>query len=333
MSKASGAQLIAPHQIWPEAEIVAEPARHAEEPRLLVRRRECDIVGSRGEQLLYLPGEPAISLFTGAGGLDIGLEEAGFTTLVQHELEKSPCQTLIHNRPRYFRHSALIQGDIRKTPTTMLLKAANLRVGEATIVAGGPPCQGYSTAGKRGGPEGYDPRNDLVFDFMRVVRESQPRHFLFENVPGFPSFPHKVDGKEYLEKFLADAYDAFYEIVYGLVDAVSYGVPQYRCRFIAMGTRRDFFDCDGVLASLPAMTHFSESDLVLLAQPNDTLFEVSTDWRKYNPGIRYFPDRPVLKPPAPIFNGHISRSHIDFYKELEASEPDRIVWEPITRRD
>jgi site-specific DNA-cytosine methylase len=217
----------------------------------------------------------------------------------------------------------------------MLLKAANLRVGEAAIVAGGPPCQGFSTAGKRGGPEGYDPRNDMVFEFVRVVRESQPCHFLFENVPGLLNFPHKVDGKEYVEKFLAEAYEANYEIVYGLVDAVSYGVPQYRCRFIAMGTRRDLVECDGILASLPArMTNFSESDLVLLAQPKDTLFDISTDWRAYNPGIRYFPDRPVLKPPAPVSHQHgrISQSHIDFYSSIEATEPDRIVWEPIHGR-
>jgi DNA-cytosine methyltransferase len=331
MSKASGAQLIAHRQTWPEAEIIAEPIRPPDEPRLLVRRRESDIVGSRGEQLIYLPGEPVISLFTGAGGLDLGLEQAGFTTVAQHEWDQAACLTLMANRPRAFRYSALIQGDIRKTPTTMLLQSANLRVGEAKMVAGGPPCQGFSTAGKRGGPERYDPRNDMVFEFLRVVREAQPEHFIFENVPGFPTFPGKVDGKEYLETFLARAYDSFYEIVYGMLDACCYGVPQHRVRFIAMGTRRDVVECDGIMASLPAMTHFSESDLVVLERPADTLFDLSTNWRRYNPGIRYFSDRPVLKPPAPTFDGAISKSHIAFYKNIEASEPDRIIWEPVAK--
>lgn len=332
MSRAKHTALRRECQVWPEAEIMADPVQEPDEPRVLVRRRESKLVSPNGEDIFYLPGPPVISLFTGAGGMDIGLEHAGFATVVQHEMSKEACETLITNRPPYFRQAALIQGDIRKTPTAMLLKEAGLRVGEATIVAGGPPCQGFSVAGKRGGSERYDKRNDLVFEFLRVVRDAKPRHFVFENVPGFVSFPGAIDGKEYLEVFLREAYEAFYDIVYGLLDAVCYGVPQHRVRFFAMGTRRDLVECDGVIASLPAaMTHLSQEDLIVLAQPPDTLFEVSTDWRRYNPGIRYFPDRPVLKPPPPTHGGRISQSHIDFYREIESREPDRIVWHPQSK--
>ncbi len=316
---------------WPEAEIVESPRKNCKEPTVLVRRRIPDLVSGDGStDLFYLPGQPAISLFTGAGGLDIGIEEAGFCSVVQHEYDKDACGTLIINRPEYFRHAALIQGDIRDTPTSMLLREGGMRVGEAALVCGGPPCQGFTTANSKSGKGTYDPRNDLVMEFLRVVREAQPRFFVMENVAGFLSFPGKINGLGYPETFCRAAYDSYYELVYGLMDACNYGVPQTRTRFICMGTRRDLCECDGLIAGLPAPTNFSNGDIRIIETP-DLLGETEdAALIRMAPGVRYFPDRPFLKPPKPN-NGSdpetdgASASHKDFYRRLLREEPDRIV--------
>lgn len=311
---------------WAEAEVIAEPVAVADEPRVLVKRRKPVLAGPRGEDLVYLPGMPVISLFTGAGGMDLGLEAAGFCSLVQHEWMEAACQTLIANRPRAFRHAALIQGDIRKTPTSMLLAEAGLRVGEAHVVAGGPPCQGFSTANKNAVKHQADSRNDLVFEYLRVVDEAKPRFFIMENVPGFVRF----NGGEYLKAFLAAAHNAYYELVYGLADAVEYGVPQYRCRFLCMGTRRDQWEIDGMLAALPAPTHFGNGELGILTElDGSTLFAGQVRSIRRAPGLRYFPDREVLIPPAPKGqHGERAKGFHEFYDRLERQEPDRIVTAP-----
>ena len=302
------------------------------EPLVLVRRRPGLELGPRGEELIRLPGRPSISLFTGIGGMDLGLERGGFCVLCQHELNRECCGTLIANRHHCFEYSALIQGDIKKTPTSMILREAGLRVGECALICGGPPCQGFSTAGKR---DPGDIRNTLVSDFVRVVREAQPAFFVFENVPGFTSMSKGA----FLRDFLSLAYAAGYELVYGLIDCVEYGVPQYRCRLICMGTRRDLAEVEGVLASLPAPQTFSEADLAELQaidetpNPTDEQRERAALMR-HAPGIRYFPDRPVLVPPAPIGNEsadgkrHRSKTFMEFYRRLQKTEPDRIVWAP-----
>lgn len=329
-------RIIIARETWPEAEIIAEPERERDgEPRVLVRRRFSGIVGPNGEDLFCVRGAGThISLFAGCGGMDLGCEMAGFMTVCQHEWDQTACQTLLANRPRCFRHSALIQGDIRSTPTEMMLAESGLRVGEADLVTGGPPCQGFSTAGKR---QVDDVRNTLVYDYLRVIRQAQPKFFVMENVPGFVSL-----GKgQFFRSFLEAAYhECYYELVYGLVNAVESGVPQDRCRFICMGTRRDIAAIEGALAALPRPTHFSPHDnkevTYLERRP---LLVAELDRLTRPPGIRYFPDRPILTPPRPIKMNHKngtsgrSKSFLAFFDRLEREEPDRIVNVPIDARD
>jgi DNA (cytosine-5)-methyltransferase 1 len=310
---------------WAEAEIIDHPIKDRKEPVVLVRRKTSDLIGTRGEQLVYLPGEPVISLFTGAGGMDIGIERAGFCTLLQHEHWNIACETLIANRPEYFRWAALIQGDIYETPTSMMLIEAGLRVGEAALVCGGPPCQGFSTANSKATRGESDTRNDLVFEFLRVVNEAKPKHFLMENVPGFLTFPGKKDGKSYPELFLKAAYECYYELVYGIIDAVNFGVPQHRPRFLCMGTRRDIVDADNIIAGLPAPHTFGDEDLRIIRAGQD---EEEIKILTMAPGVRYFPDRPVLLPPAPNYGQKCSETYKQFYRKLKEKEPDRIITVP-----
>lgn len=318
---------------WPQARVVNQPIRPSEltEPRLIVERTPTGVLfDPTGAQIVTQPELPCISLFTGCGGIDCGLEAAGFTALVQHERDQQACETLLMNRPQFFRHSALIQGDIYTTPTSMLLGAAGLRVGEAAMVTGGPPCQGFSTSNARTWATGHDDRNDLVFQFLRVVREAQPKFFMMENVPGFVGYNKNA----YLAAFLSHAHAAYYELVYGLVDCVEHGVPQNRVRFICMGTRRDLVDCEGKLASLPKPTCFSKPDLARISE-----LTVAENWEELDllthaPGIRYYPDRPVLVPPRPtrredqLSGLNRSKGFKEFYRKLKREEPDRIVEAP-----
>lgn len=313
--------------VWPEAEFVAEPVPRADKPRLLVRRRHSGLVSaSANTDFVCLDGLPAISLFTGAGGIDIGLERSGFTTLLQHEWSEFPCLTLMANRPRYFRHAALIQGDLRQTPTSLLLQEAGLRVGECYLIAGGPPCQGFSSSNSRAVKHQADKRNDLVYEFLRVVNEARPSFFMFENVKGILQFNHG----EYVRRFLARAHDSYYELVYGLVDCAEYGVPQHRCRFICMGTRRDIAEIDGHLAGLPKPEHFGKRDIeTLTAIERLPLFDREESLLRQAPGVRYFPDRPFICNPDPTGKEDCrSKSFIEFYRQLAATEPDRMVVPP-----
>jgi DNA (cytosine-5)-methyltransferase 1 len=167
-----------------------------------------------------------VSLFAGAGGLDIGLEKAGFTSVVVNELQKHACETLRQNKVlsslskdkfdhwfneqlkqrchgnvsdkysevlrkrlknsagnrAFLQNSEIIEGDIRAISSEQFLNAAGKSSGEITLIAGGPPCQPFSRAGKRETVEVEDGR--LFLEFVRVVNDCRPRWFLFENVKG-----------------------------------------------------------------------------------------------------------------------------------------------------
>jgi DNA (cytosine-5)-methyltransferase 1 len=141
-----------------------------------------------------------ISLFSGAGGLDIGLELAGFDTVVCIEYDKDCRETLRFNRPNwtlvesdnFVQDSTLLMrepGDIRSISVDECLKMGNLKKGEAALVVGGAPCQPFSNIGKKLGVN--DEKNgDLFLEFVRFVRESEPAGFIFENVTGITQTKH-----------------------------------------------------------------------------------------------------------------------------------------------
>jgi len=168
----------------------------------------------------------AISLFSGAGGLDLGFERAGFEIRLCVDIDLYCCKTLSLNRPAW----NVVQADISRLSTSEILRLAGLSEG-FTVLTGGPPCQPFSTIGNRKALE--DPRGALVREFIRVVDESRPRAFVFENVPGLTSVNQG--------KVLKDILESFREIGYltnqKVLNAADYGVPQTRKRLFILGSR------------------------------------------------------------------------------------------------
>ncbi len=177
-----------------------------------------------------------ISLFSGAGGLDIGFDRAGFKIAVAVELDPSCCDTLRTNMPDL----PVINRSIADVPASEILEAGGLRVGEAALVIGGPPCQSFSLAGMRRGLD--DDRGKLLFEFVRIVRETLPEGFVLENVKGLTNWDNGRALKlliEELAKPIEHGGSIYrYQIASPeLLDAVNYGVPQFRERLILVGNR------------------------------------------------------------------------------------------------
>ena len=181
-----------------------------------------------------------ISLFSGAMGLDIGLEKAGFTVILGQEFDKDCLTTAKLNRRN------ILPGDIRNISAEEILTKADLIKGEAFLVCGGPPCQPFSMAGRRMGIQ--DPRGSLFKDFVRMVDGIRPRFFLMENVSGLSYL--KIDKKtSVLDIVLAEFKKIKYSVVWGIVSATDYGVPQLRKRLFILGSR------DNEPICLPETTH------------------------------------------------------------------------------
>lgn len=180
-------------------------------------------------------GLKIISLFSGAGGMDIGFEQAGFNTSVFVEADPACCNTLRKNRPNI----PVIEGDICNVKTSEILQKAKMKVGEAALVIGGPPCQSFSLAGKRMGLD--DPRGKLLWEFARIVKEVLPVAFLLENVRGMANWQN---GKalDYILNLLTEPVkykNAYYEynIEHSILNAADFGVAQNRERIFLVGNR------------------------------------------------------------------------------------------------
>ncbi|MEQ9426954.1 MAG: DNA (cytosine-5-)-methyltransferase [Cyclobacteriaceae bacterium] len=176
-----------------------------------------------------------ISLFSGAGGFDIGINSAGFQTAVLVELDASCCETLRYNFPKV----PLIQGDITKISTNTILTKAKLKPLDAALVIGGPPCQSFSLAGKRHGLD--DDRGLLVLEFVRVVKEALPIAFIMENVKGMINWDRGRAITEIMSQFkkpIVHNEEVYrYDVSYRVLNAADYGAPQFRERVFIVGNR------------------------------------------------------------------------------------------------
>jgi len=201
-----------------------------------------------------------ISLFSGAGGMDIGFEMAGFQTVVAVEFDKSCCETLNKNKP----YLSIIQGDISKISTEEILKTAKLKPTEAALVIGGPPCQSFSLAGKRMGMD--DPRGMLVLEFIRIVRESLPVAFVMENVKGMVNWQggKAIDAimNEISEPIIFEGQEYSYKVTKNVLNAANYGASQFRERVFIIGNRIN------KTFQFPEATHSQNATLNLFGENN-----------------------------------------------------------------
>ena len=164
----------------------------------------------------------AIELFAGAGGLALGLEQAGIETVLHVDNDKYCCETLSKNRPNW----NVICSDVSKIDFKPYK-------GKVNIVTGGFPCQAFSYAGKKLGFE--DTRGTLFYEFARCVKETEPLVFVAENVRGLISHDNGRTLKTIVDIFESLGYD----IQTKLLNAVNYNVPQKRERIVIVGTKKN----------------------------------------------------------------------------------------------
>ena len=171
-----------------------------------------------------------IDSFCGAGGLGLGLQQAGFKLLLSFDIN-SLCIETIKSNINYFNHPA-IAADIADMLNGALLKRCNLKRGELFLLAGGPPCQGFSIQ-RRGSDT--DVRNELVLKYGKLIDEIFPKYFVMENVTGIAG----KRGKTILQQLIEDVENIGYHVHVKLLDAQDFGVPQRRKRYIIIGQRTD----------------------------------------------------------------------------------------------
>ncbi|HEZ5469347.1 TPA: DNA (cytosine-5-)-methyltransferase [Neisseria meningitidis] len=168
-----------------------------------------------------------IDLFSGAGGLSLGFEQAGFQQLLSVEMEPDYCQTYRANFPRH----QLLQKDLTTLTEQDLINYLNGQ--SVDLVIGGPPCQGFSMAGKIGRTFTDDPRNHLFKEFVRIVKIVRPCFFVMENVARLYTHNSGKTRTEIIQAFQ----NIGYSVECKVLNAADFGVPQIRSRVIFIGRR------------------------------------------------------------------------------------------------
>ena len=216
----------------------------------------------------------AISLFTGVGGLDFGFEAAGYETAVALDSNSAACRMVRCNRSW-----PMIEGKIDDIPSDRILGSAGLAVGEADVLIGGPPCQPFSKSGYWANGDARrldDPRAGTLAAYLRVLRDTQPRAFLIENVHGLvyrgkdEALKHLKEGLQEINREVGTSY----RIDWAKLNAAAFGVPQLRERVFLIGSR------DGRPYHFPPFTHAPvDSDSVRAGwlQPHRTAWDAIGD--------------------------------------------------------
>lgn len=165
-----------------------------------------------------------ISLFSGAGGMDVGAINAGFDVVLASELDTHACSTYRKNHP----NTILIEGDVNENIDKII------RLRNIDIVIGGPPCQGFSVAGKM---NPCDPRSKLIFTYCDVVEKINPKAFVMENVKALGSLG-KFEGVR--KEFFRRMKSAGYQVTMNILNAKDFEVPQSRERVFFIGVKNRF---------------------------------------------------------------------------------------------
>ena len=222
--------------------------------KVVMRKRGCLAeldygAGLRGNPYAILPPSmapqspslTAIDLFSGAGGISLGLANAGFRVVLASDYSEACASTHRLNMPDV----PFVTADVADLSITEILHTSGLRRGELDLLIGGPPCQGFSILGAR---QHDDPRNGLIGQFFRIAEGLRPKVLVIENVPGLAT----LNGGAYLHEIGAEFRRLGYHSSCAELLAAQYGAPQMRWRMFFVGVRDDANVC---MPSFPAVTH------------------------------------------------------------------------------
>lgn len=230
-----------------------------------------------------------ISLFSGAMGLDLGIEAAGFDIKVCVEMDKWAAQTIRNNTS-----IPVIEKDINCVTSEEILHTAGIDASSTvTLLVGGPPCQAFSTAGKQRGLADF--RGNVIIQYLRILNEIRPKYFILENVRGIlsaklNSVPHEYKDYDHIKTIngsvmyfiTKEVQKLGYNISYALFNAANYGVPEQRERVIIIGHL-------GSKVPLPEPTHSKNGEYN--TKKWVTLYDAIGDLSQ-SENLRYIPLRP-----------------------------------------
>lgn len=192
----------------------------------------------------------AVDLFCGAGGLSTGLKKSGFRLCLGVDIDEKALKTYKCNLKR----TKVLKEDIKKVTGEKITELTGINRRDNFLLAGCPPCQGFSSLGKR---DANDEKNELVYEYIRIINELEPSFILMENVPGMSTGV----GKEIFKNVVKEL-EENYHVEYATLNAADFGVPQIRKRLVLHGIRNDVYDNLGLDKEkqkiLPKSTHSKE---------------------------------------------------------------------------
>lgn len=259
----------------------------------------------------------AVDLFSGAGGLSLGFEDAGFQILYALEKDKYAAETYRRNHNG---RTMLDEADIHNIEPDTLLRRLGLRRGDLDIVLGGPPCQGFSIANMRTRSRN-NPENQLVYTYWDFVRKLSPKWFVMENVGGLENFDDGTLKKELLDGFREIGYDVDAVVL----DSSRFGVPQVRKRIFFIGNR-----LGKTLDPIRGLAKQETSRAISVREAIDDLPRLSNGnnidplpYSKNGGGLTEYQARMRYKNGKEVFNNLVSKNNalvVERYKNIKQGE-------------
>jgi DNA (cytosine-5)-methyltransferase 1 len=258
-----------------------------------------------------------VSIFSGGGGLDLGLEAAGFSTLFATDIDYHSIRTLERGKEEsqrrgqpFFKDTVMVEADIKDINPEWILREIGRAPGEVDLLAGGPPCQAFSVFGRRRGIA--DPRGQLIYEYLRILSAIRPKAFILENVYGIMTVSEGKLFQEFVERIANPLDGLHYEMSIHRLNAVNYGVPQLRDRVFIIGHLDG-----GKVVSIPSITEDDDQGRLL---GNDILL-----CRTVRDAFRGLPKSGANYPENHVGRRH-SRRIIERYRGLAPGQRD-----PYTR--
>ena len=283
------------------------------------------------DNFLLEPGKlTMLDLFCGAGGFAVGCSWAGFQSVFGVDHFEPAMETWVHNHP----HSIGCLGDIKKVdPRQIHILLKEKGIEKIDLITGGVPCQGFSISNRKHNDN--DERNFLFLEYMRFVREFMPDYIILENVGGMRS----TAGGQFEKNIREYMWDLGYETTIDILNAVDFGVPQYRQRLLFVGVRKDsnktrpfVFPKGSFTPDTYRTVHDAFSDLPPLGVSETKTEYLSGPKNDYQKLLRGEGDLPCIKKASILLN-HSAPNHPEStIKLIEATPQGKPMYEKFRQR-